>query len=342
MYHKSASNLINARHAPSNSSNSSSFVRNSLRERRRALLSNPSLGAVSKRVLERNPFKLEWDSPSTFSITELNRLMAYKEAKPTMDCFSCKEPHSSSIAGLPRIPIVVGDRLFNGVFKQKNPEYRDTNHLEYCLKSGMCSDFIPGAILHLYSHYQQPLTIILLIGVNDLLRGRENEEILWNISTLKCVLEENEVQHGKVKNSNKLLISKVPLFPKIIGSVINHYQPFLNSKGMNIHRLNLSIMELNTSYGNNADDYPDFEGFGLRCKRLKSGVVRYSYERLSWREMKLEFAVHWSNAVRVTALSIMVSKLSTLLHPLLHSPPPPTAVQEAPAIKDLESKDDLF
>ena len=92
-------------------------------------------------------------------------------------------------------------------------------------------------------------------------------------------------------------------------------------------------MELNASYGNNVDEFPDFEGFGIRRKKLKSGVTRFSFEKSSWRETNLDFAIHWSNQARVAALSIVVSKMSLQLRQLLTTPPPPPS----PGREDLDN-----
>ena len=99
-----------------NPSHPYSFARNTLLERHRAMLSSPTLGPISKQILQNSRIQLERDRPNTFHITEIERIMAYKEAKPLLSCSSCKQMHTTSVAGLKQIPIICSDSQFNGIF----------------------------------------------------------------------------------------------------------------------------------------------------------------------------------------------------------------------------------
>ena len=148
----------------------------------------------------------------------------------------------------------------------------------------------------------------------------ENEvmiTIIGNLRKIKGILEENQLQVGKPKGSNILLLATLPMIPRIVGLEINHYEESLNEQGLIIQQLNGAVKELSDSFGNTRDSIADLSGFGLRKKRLRSGVIRFSYERSSWREPRLELAVHLSNSARVTALIIVAGKIDENLLLLL-------------------------
>ena len=276
------------------------------------MLANPDMGLISKEVLQSSSLKLYWEKASSYHLTEVDRIIAQKDAKPVHFCAGCKVVHSSSICGQKQIKIVCSDSQFNGIFSQREPEYHDAKHTEYLLKSGACTEFFHSAIPLLYGHYQSPLEVTIFVGSNDLLRGHSISTIINNLKKLKTILDENERVMGKPTGSNALLIATVPLLPKLVGLEVNHYVEWLSEGGRTIYDLNDAIRRLNRSMKFPDGSFPELSGMGLRKKRLRSGVVRISHETSSWRETRMEYAIHLSNAARIAALKIVVSKIQSL------------------------------
>ena len=106
------------------------FARRTIAERRRSLMANPGIGRVSLEVLQCSSLKLEWNRATTYHLTEIDRIIAQKDAKPDHFCAGCKVVHSSSICGQKQIEIVCSDSQFNGAFSQREPEHHDSKHLE--------------------------------------------------------------------------------------------------------------------------------------------------------------------------------------------------------------------
>ena len=288
------------------------FTKRHLLLRRRSLLNDPRLGVLSREVLQKHKLRLEWSNRKTFQITELQRLEARKTASHDMLCSSCKLTHEVSIAGKKRIAIIGGDSMLCGIFTQREPSCMDIKHYEYILKCGMTIDEFTSLIILLYSLYDQPLFIMVLIGIDDLLKGRHEEDLMLQYNRLRTVLTENEVMTGKKPGANVLVICKLPMVPRIIGK-LDPFSNLLSPKSVMVLKLNRRILHLNLSMGHEEDAVPDLERHGQRTRALPGGRKRRSFKRSSWRETKLELAVHWSNVARFRAHEIITFNLALQL-----------------------------
>ena len=107
------------------------FAIQTISERRRSLMANPDIGPVSKEALQNSSLRLEWNRASTYHLSEIDRIIAQKSAKPDHFCAGCKVVHSTSICGQKQIEIVCSDSQLNGIFSQKEPKYHFFNSKIY-------------------------------------------------------------------------------------------------------------------------------------------------------------------------------------------------------------------
>ena len=194
----------------------------------------------------------------------------------------------------------------------KHHEIRPLDGLNVCLSTSQLHEFhtprdpdvscppdelhvdwltIPGATIPTletawqvdYQKYTQPMRILLVAGLNDLIKGGNVDSVTNSILNLKIAIDEQNKFHPD--KPNELVIAtllnppKVAWFPDTGTPPPGH-----NNRIEELTEINRWIVEFNDSYGNLT---PRFHRFGVKtCRKLVNGrlVPLHAHQLRRWRQ----------------------------------------------------------
>ena len=164
------------------------------------------------------------------------------EAGSDFDCLVCRKVHSKETHDTIRMVILSDSLLFKAYLDEKPEMHIDCEILNGATVRELSSIFTEK---YLIGEDNRPFEVILVAGINDIMKGRHPADIMADISNLK----------SQLKNHNKLSLLSVatlPLSPKLCSLYVssNKANSFYdlspeNNKIDNIEAVNSAIIAIN-------------------------------------------------------------------------------------------------
>jgi hypothetical protein len=221
-------------------------------------------------------------------------------------CLDCKQEihHYKSST---RIPLLVSSSTLHAWAGHSRSDYPGTPfHLDYLTVPGARLDDLRQAVFAEYSKSELPIDITLVAGLNDVMQNRSLEDIFYDLSRFKSMVQEWNPE-------NTFAICTLPYPPKITylkGDPAYHRRTLIQDGSDKLHllqALTTRIINLNLE-GNRPDQTrraPRFHTWGLKSSPSVHGELHRSlgsldqHRRSQWRETNSIHQLHLSNQVRI-------------------------------------------
>ena len=221
----------------------------------------------------------------------------------TKNCFymcpSCKIQH---LAVLPYgLDICVSDSTLHNVHYPREPGVEglhDTSHVDWLTIPGASVEQLLHAWQVEYANESRPMRLLLVAGLNNLLKG-------GNIETLTSQIRRfgDNVKYQDFRSpckSNSFAVAPLLLAPKLVWFPENgNHSPKYVNRIEEVEEVNDWINVYNMN--NNAKDVPEFHNMGIRLNKRVVNGVQTEFKTHCWhewrssegREDKLHLADYW-------------------------------------------------
>ena len=234
------------------------------------------------------------------------RIQAPSDVWGNYTCFTCSHtPHSCKIGV--RYPVIVSSSILNGWqgMRSFNSYQGDPIHIDYITIPGATVKDLHHAFLAEYGNVHRPIDVLLVAGLNDVLKGATVQQIMQDIEEFKesvrslCVLDETW---------SSFAVATLPFPPKLVKfdaetrNLQSNYIQVLIDLTTNIRELNRAdahpMIPTNLA--------PCFHTWGMRINRHPRIIgpanllEHVSTHRLTlWRELKPKDMLHLNDHLRL-------------------------------------------
>lgn len=208
----------------------------------------------------------------------------YDPRNKTYVCPSCKVPHPAwPESGL---NVCLSTSQLHNFHTPRDPDVTcppDSIHVDWVTIPGATISTLETAWQVDYLKSVRPMRILLVAGLNDLLKGGNMESLTNSILTLKNAIDDQNQYHPATPN--ELVVSTL-LNPPILTWFPDTGEPPRGHKNRldEITRINQWIVEFNEGYGHST---PRFHRFGIRSGRKMVGgvsVPMHVHQLKKWRQ----------------------------------------------------------
>ena len=216
-------------------------------------------------------------------------------------CPTCQISH---LARMPYgLDICVGDSMLHEIHNPRDPGVvcpADTSHIDWLTIPGAKIDDLMYAWRLDYHKEENPMRVMLVAGVNNLIKGEGFDQITDSIERFWWNVECQNKYHPDLPNS--FAVAPILPVPKLVWYPDNgEHSPQYRNRRAEVERLNEWIKEFNTSHG--VSQVPRFGVWGTRStKRYVNGVVHETktHRWNDWRSSEAdEDKVHLKDSKRI-------------------------------------------
>jgi len=236
----------------------------------------------------------------------------YRISAPDMwgnyHCFTCKNtPHSHKIGT--RYPVLVSSSILNNWqgMRSMNGYQGDDIHIYYIAITGATVRELEHAFMAENGNVHRPVDVLLVDGLNDILRGATDTEIMEDIDNFRSSVSSISARTGDIYQGS-FAAATLP-FPLKITVINRDHRKIVNNRKELMISLTTKIREFNCS-----DTHPIiptrlapcFHTWGIRIKKsshftgprtLMEGWL--THRRGQWRETKLRDMLHLEDNARI-------------------------------------------
>ena len=223
-------------------------------------------------------------------------------------CFTCKNtPHSHKIGT--RYPVLVSSSILNNWqgCRSMTGYQGDDIHIDYITIPGATVRELEHAFMAEYSNVHRPVDVLLVGGLNDILRGATDSEIIEDISHFRNSVKSISAGTGDI-HQGSFAAATLPFPPKIT-VIENDQRRIVNNRRDLMVSLTAKIRESNCS-----DMHPIiptrlapcFHTWGIRTKKSshftgpKTLMEGWLTHRMGqWRETRPKDMLHLENNARI-------------------------------------------
>ena len=244
-----------------------------------------------------------------------NSSKAYRISSPAdrwgnYPCITCKStPHSHKIGV--RYPVLVSSSIlinWQGIRSMSGYE-GDEIHIDYQTIPGATVRELEHAFMAEYGNVHRAVDVLLVAGLNDILRGATDHEILEDIQHFRDSVKSISARSGELYQGS-FAAATLPFPPKIT-VIKDAHRKIVNDRKDLMISLTSMIREFNRS-GNHYPVIPTrlapcFHTWGIRTKKsstsftgprmLMEGWINHRLG--SWRETKPKDMLHLDDSVRI-------------------------------------------
>ena len=203
-----------------------------------------------------------------FSSAEI-RIMQGVEWSTTNRCYlcpTCQLHHPSKMAYGGYLNVCLSDSQLHEFHTPRDPTVKcppDSRHVDWVTIPGATIPTLEHAYKVDYGKYEVPMRVLLVAGINDLLKGGTLTSLTNSILRLKNTIDDQNAYHPDTEN--KLVVATVLNPPKLTWFSDNGPPPPGHVNRLEeIRAINTWITEFNEGYGNTT---PRYHRYGVRCGR---------------------------------------------------------------------------
>ena len=239
------------------------------------------------------------------------RIMQGVEWSTTNRCYMCptceKSHPSRPDIGL---NVCLSDSQLHEFHLPKEPNITcppDSLHVDWVTIPGATIPTLETAYQVDYAKYKRPMRVLLVAGINDLLRGGTKLTLTNSILQLKNCIDDQNSYHPEIKN--ELVVATLLNPPKLTWFPdTGPPPPGHRNRLQEIREINDWIVEFNRGYGNNT---PRFHRFGVKVgRRFVNGkqVPLHVHQLNRWRQTEeVGDMIHLSDFWRIKLGTFVVN-----------------------------------